>query len=199
MSVWETWLGAIRETVELGGAVVVALAVLNAALVALLVLRLLATRRGFRGTAKQRLASHRAAARPGGRLSALDDTLRRIAACRDAASLHRIVHDGRAGLRRFRRSIRALTFSAPLLGLMGTVSGMVRTFDALGASGGGADADALAAGIAEALVTTEAGLIAAIVGMLVGRWLDSGQRHAEAELLEVQQTLPLGSPGGTPC
>lgn len=68
------------------------------------------------------------------------------------------------------RWIRTLVVVAPLLGLLGTVSGMVETFSALA---GDPDAGAsVAGGISEALVTTQFGLILAIPGTLVGRWLD---------------------------
>lgn len=68
------------------------------------------------------------------------------------------------------RWIRTLVVVAPLLGLLGTVSGMVETFSALA---GAPDAgDSVAGGISEALVTTQFGLILAIPGTLVGRWLD---------------------------
>ncbi|MDR1834711.1 MAG: MotA/TolQ/ExbB proton channel family protein [Fusobacteriaceae bacterium] len=53
----------------------------------------------------------------------------------------------------------------PLLGLLGTVIGMIKTFYAVSIYGTG-DASVLAAGISEALITTAAGLIAAIPAML---------------------------------
>lgn len=57
--------------------------------------------------------------------------------------------------------------SAPLLGLLGTVTGMLSTFDAL-ATGGGGDKTMgmVAGGISEALVTTETGLVLALSGMI---------------------------------
>ncbi len=52
---------------------------------------------------------------------------------------------------------------APLLGLLGTVSGLVGVFGAFGENGGNADPSLVAAGIAEALNTTIAGLVVAVV------------------------------------
>lgn len=68
------------------------------------------------------------------------------------------------------RWIRTLVVVAPLLGLLGTVSGMVETFSALA---GNPDARAsVAGGISEALVTTQFGLVLAIPGTMAGNWLD---------------------------
>ncbi len=53
---------------------------------------------------------------------------------------------------------------APLLGLLGTVLGMITTFDVLAVHGTG-NARAMAGGISEALITTQTGLMVAIPGM----------------------------------
>lgn len=57
---------------------------------------------------------------------------------------------------------------APLLGLLGTVFGMIKTFDAIGAFGVG-NPQQLAAGIAEALITTAAGLLIGIPSLVAYR------------------------------
>ncbi|MBX9632383.1 MAG: MotA/TolQ/ExbB proton channel family protein [Burkholderiales bacterium] len=54
----------------------------------------------------------------------------------------------------------------PLLGLLGTIFGMIKTFDVLGAQGMGAGAGAVTGGIGEALVATGVGLFIAIVGLI---------------------------------
>ena len=55
--------------------------------------------------------------------------------------------------------------AAPLLGLLGTVMGIIKTFEMIGIYGTG-DANRLAGGISEALVTTEMGLIVAIPALI---------------------------------
>jgi biopolymer transport protein ExbB len=56
---------------------------------------------------------------------------------------------------------------APLMGLLGTIIGMVHAFDVLGTSGtGGAATQMVTGGIAEALVATGAGLLIAIIAVL---------------------------------
>lgn len=56
---------------------------------------------------------------------------------------------------------------APLLGLLGTVTGLIGTFNSLNIGGGGTSAEATraAAGIGEALITTAAGMIVAIIAL----------------------------------
>ena len=67
--------------------------------------------------------------------------------------------------------------AAPLLGLLGTVTGMIHTFRLITAFGVG-DARLLADGISEALVTTEAGLCVAIPALLCHAWLTRlARRH----------------------
>jgi len=56
---------------------------------------------------------------------------------------------------------------APMLGLLGTVSGMVRAFAAMSASGGAADPAVLAGAISEALITTYLGLVVAIPALVI--------------------------------
>lgn len=81
--------------------------------------------------------------------------------------------------------INVLTAAAPLLGLLGTVIGMIETFDSLAdmalfTQGGG-----IAAGISQALLTTQMGLMIAIPGLMAGRFL---QRY-EDKLLSSQEVF----------
>jgi biopolymer transport protein ExbB len=54
---------------------------------------------------------------------------------------------------------------APMLGILGTVTGIIASFNLLGASAG-ADPTAVSSGIAEALITTATGLIVSILALL---------------------------------
>lgn len=69
----------------------------------------------------------------------------------------------------FDRDLRVLKIcvtAAPLLGLLGTVTGMLTTFGALGSGGGGDKTMGMVAkGISEALITTETGLVIALPGL----------------------------------
>ena len=68
-------------------------------------------------------------------------------------------------------TIGVLAAIAPLLGLLGTVTGMMTTFDVMAIFGTG-NAKAMAGGISEALITTETGLLVAIPGLYMKGFLD---------------------------
>lgn len=67
-----------------------------------------------------------------------------------------------AGLQRHIRVLELIAMVSPLLGLLGTVLGMIQSFQELALSEGAANAALLADGIWQALLTTAAGLIVAI-------------------------------------
>jgi biopolymer transport protein ExbB len=77
-----------------------------------------------------------------------------------------VVHE----LERFIGMLGTIASISPLLGLLGTVVGMIRTFNAIETEGVG-DPAALGGGIAEALITTAAGLTVAIPALLAYKYL----------------------------
>jgi len=76
------------------------------------------------------------------------------------------------GLQRGLQALATITAGAPLLGLLGTVTGMIKIFAAVSSSGTGIT-ERLSAGIAEALITTEAGLVIAIPSLFIHAFLES--------------------------
>lgn len=83
--------------------------------------------------------------------------------------------------------IGALGGLTPLLGLLGTVVGMVTAFDAL-AGTGARDAASLADGISQALLTTQAGLLMALPILILHGWLTSRvNQHLAALRLYVKK------------
>jgi biopolymer transport protein ExbB len=79
----------------------------------------------------------------------------------------------------------------PLMGLLGTVLGMVQTFTAL-ESGGLGEIDRLAAGISQALITTQAGLVVALPILLMHRVLAAAfDRHIDRATLYVKKIETL--------
>jgi biopolymer transport protein ExbB len=73
-------------------------------------------------------------------------------------------------LERFLNTLGTIAGVAPLLGLLGTVAGIINSFDAIMAGGMG-DPRALAGGIAEALICTASGLGVAIPALIAFRYL----------------------------
>lgn len=71
-----------------------------------------------------------------------------------------------ASLRRHLRVINGVATVSPLIGLLGTVWGMLESFNQVALAGGMAKTEELASGIALALVTTAAGLIVAIPSLI---------------------------------
>jgi biopolymer transport protein ExbB len=82
---------------------------------------------------------------------------------------------------------------APLLGLLGTVTGLILTFSNLNIGGGGGteQATAAAAGIGEALITTASGMVVAIMALLVFRMLVSLQSQQMDYFTKVGTQLEL--------
>jgi len=72
-------------------------------------------------------------------------------------------------------TIAILAAVAPLLGLLGTVGGMIKTFSVIAIYGTG-NTKALASGISEALITTQTGLVVAIPGLFLASYL---HRHSD--------------------
>ncbi|MHA6324356.1 MotA/TolQ/ExbB proton channel family protein [Roseivivax sp. CAU 1753] len=71
------------------------------------------------------------------------------------------------------RALDLIATIAPLVGLLGTVLGMIDAFQALQETGARADPAALAGGIWEALLTTAAGMAVAIPASVALSWFDS--------------------------
>lgn len=98
-----------------------------------------------------------------------------------------ILHES-ADLDRFGGFILVIAAVSPLLGLLGTVTGMIATFDVITEFGTG-DPKLLSGGISEALVTTELGLVVAIpvlvVGSLLSGWAEGIRRELDRAALHV--------------
>ena len=84
-------------------------------------------------------------------------------------------------IQRFNAIILVIAGVAPLLGLLGTVTGMISTFDVITKFGTG-DPKLLSGGISTALVTTELGLIVAIPTLLLGNLLRGWGENIENEI-----------------
>ena len=89
-----------------------------------------------------------------------------------------LLHEARSGL----RALDLIATIAPLLGLLGTVLGMIAAFQALQTTGARADPAVLAGGIWEALLTTAAGMAVAIPASMALTWFDSVIENVQADM-----------------
>ena len=92
-------------------------------------------------------------------------------------------------MRKFSVLIKIIVMISPLLGLLGTVSGMIETFDSLAAMALFTQSGGIAGGISQALFTTQMGLAVAIPGVLVQSVLNRQQYSLETDLAQVKDLL----------
>jgi biopolymer transport protein ExbB len=83
--------------------------------------------------------------------------------------------------------------AAPLLGLLGTVTGMMGTFAALNSGSGdiGASTGAITGGVAEALIATMCGIAIAIIGLLPYNYLNARLEQVRHEIEDASNSLEI--------
>ena len=86
-------------------------------------------------------------------------------------------------LERFLTALKVLAASAPLMGLLGTVTGMINTFRVITQHGAG-DPRLMAGGISEALITTQMGLAVAIPIMIIAALLSRRSQNLASDMEE---------------
>lgn len=99
---------------------------------------------------------------------------------------------GSRELRRLQKNLRGLGIIAhisPLLGLLGTVTGMIRAFMKIQELGGRVDASVLAGGIWEALITTAAGLSVAIPAIVFYHYFEGKVDNFSHQMKDAAQAL----------
>ena len=102
----------------------------------------------------------------------------------DAHQIRRLlVSELRMNLEEGLSYIRVLVALCPLLGLLGTVTGMIEVFDVMAVAGSG-NAKAMAGGVSKATIPTMAGMVAALSGLVLSARLeqfaqDEGERLAD--------------------
>jgi biopolymer transport protein ExbB len=83
--------------------------------------------------------------------------------------------------------IESLVMICPLLGLIGTVTGMIEVFYVMALTGGG-DAKSMAGGVSKATIPTMAGMVGALSGIFAANWLKH-RMDRDIELLEDNMAL----------
>lgn len=187
------WLAELQRVIAAGGWVGWALVAISMLLWTTVVLRTLALRRGHRGPIASALTLLGRSGEPRG---VIDRFVRRAGAALqqpggcshdlDRWTTHEIDRTHSYGA-----VLHALVAAAPLLGLLGTVGGMIETFGSMHAfAGGGHHSDqSVAGGISVALVTTQMGLAIGIPGLVAARLLDRLARTRQAELQAARALL----------
>jgi len=84
------------------------------------------------------------------------------------------------------RFVSSLVAAAPLMGLLGTVLGMLRTFYGIATSAGAETVGGVASGISEALVTTQTGLTVSLPGLFLVMLIQRRKHRLEANLARLE-------------
>lgn len=83
--------------------------------------------------------------------------------------------------------IQSLVVLCPLLGLLGTVTGMIEVFDVMAISGSG-NARSMASGVSKATIPTMAGMVGSLSGVFVVTWLE---RKIKRRTQQMEDSLPM--------
>ena len=196
----EAMLARASSLIESGGPVVVILLVMSVFAVAITLLKLWhfsaaglgETKAARRAAAAYRAGDHdaalataRAGRGPVARLTALAIETRGRDDARGETAREEVLRVGAEhleALRSYLRPLEVIAALAPLLGLFGTVLGMIAAFQELEAAGSRVNPAALSGGIWEALLTTAVGLAVAIPTLAIHSWLDRRVERAAHEM-----------------
>jgi len=96
-------------------------------------------------------------------------------------------------LARYQVLVKTIVSITPLLGLLGTVGGMIETFDSLRDMELFSQTGGIAGGISQALITTQFGLAVAIPGLLVNGYLNRKKLKIEMELAQIKDLMSVQS------
>ena len=188
------WLQALDGYLGAGGLVMPALLLVSMALWYAIGCRWALLARGSRKNVRV-LIKRRAAGRGKTPVGIVDSAIARGMALAQQGKPHlrRYLDDAFSDfdgdLRRYATAITALVAIAPMLGLLGTVMGMIETFESLGDMTMFSQSGGIASGIATALFTTQMGLVVAVPGVVVKAVLDRRAHQIAFDLDQVKDIL----------
>jgi biopolymer transport protein ExbB/TolQ len=159
-------MNAVRELLEQGGPVMIPLILLSVVLYERCFGLYFMARRAHRQLAADRVAG----------LDSLTDVRMLRLELTEKFQQHRFV-------------IGTLIAAAPLMGLLGTVTGMISTFQSLIDRSGQKSFEGLADGISVALITTETGLAIAIPAVILLHFAHRHVQHGEQRLVQRESTF----------
>jgi biopolymer transport protein ExbB len=169
INMWE----AIRDFIELGGDVLFLIGFLMIFMWIMIIERILYFAINHRQVVKKTVAAWNARSE------------------RKSWRAHRIreamISDVRLSAQKFLGLIQACVALCPLMGLLGTVTGMVGVFEIMSILGSG-NARAMADGVSKATVPTMCGMVAALSGLFISYWL---QRKAQIEIQHLGEHMTM--------
>ncbi len=142
----------------------------------------------FRGTDRQGLEASSDALCPRGPFAQVVQELTRSGLGANAASFDEILGAYRPSLQRFESWIAVLAAILPLMGLLGTVAGMMVMFGAMSELGL-RDTHEVSQGISQALLTTQVGLMTALPGVFFLERIRRQRLRVERELVTFRSQL----------
>ncbi|MBU1668236.1 MotA/TolQ/ExbB proton channel family protein [bacterium] len=92
-------------------------------------------------------------------------------------------------IRKYSTLVKTIVILAPLVGLLGTVMGMIETFDALTSGSMFSQGASISGGISKALFTTELGLVVAVPGLILGKILDKKEEQFALDFEQITDIL----------
>ncbi len=167
-------LAVVRAFIEQGGNVLLVIAFVTAVMWTLILERFWYYRKGYRQEEKRTQAIWNARA---DHVSWNSKQIRRV-----------LISDLTGQLNWGLGMIGTLVALCPMLGLLGTVTGMIEVFDVMAAGGG--NTRGMAAGVSKATLPTMAGMVAAISGMLFHIQLERYATNASERVADQLEMLP---------
>lgn len=189
----------IRDALEIisqGGWVTIPLLVLSGLMSFTTIFRFLTLRRSFKGSSRQLISAiERGKLNEKHACLIVDYAYRLVKDCSRKTrkafqdQVEELMSSYDAELLRYRSVLHTLVMIAPLLGLLGTVIGMIETFDSLGDMNFHSQSGGIAGGISQALITTQIGLVIAIPGWFCDRFLARREERIRNEMLQIKEIV----------
>ncbi|MDZ4350135.1 MAG: MotA/TolQ/ExbB proton channel family protein [Xanthomonadaceae bacterium] len=190
----QSWQDALGGYLGSGGLVMPALLVVTALLWYALGSRWAVLQRGTDSNVRVLIRRYEEGRRKGG-TGMVDAAIQRGLALRAAGvpdlrrRLDEAFGDFDSALKRHATLIASLVGIAPMLGLLGTVMGMIVTFESLGDMTLFSQSGGIASGIATALFTTQMGLVVAVPGLIAKTVLDRRAQKLVSDLAQIKDIL----------
>lgn len=190
----QSWQDALGGYLGSGGLVMPALLLMTALLWYALGSRWAVLQRGTDSNVRVLIRRYEEGRRKGGS-GMVDEAIQRGLALRAAGvpDLRRRLDEAfgefDSALKRHATLISSLVGIAPMLGLLGTVMGMIVTFESLGDMTLFSQSGGIASGIATALFTTQMGLVVAVPGLIAKTVLDRRAQKLVSDLAQIKDIL----------